>query len=269
MSDNEGEFIPPSNTIHCLNSKRQDFTVDVDWNMTVLDLKKKIEDIQKVSVNYQRVLRDLLPMENDKQLSEYEIKDGWHLNLIISSVTSAQPKKRPREPDQEEDEHPKSIRGSVGRSWDEIKVFITNLHGDSFCLHVKQTDTIDSIKDKIQDKIKVPVELIQLLMYDLELVGERQVQDYRVEQSDTMTLVVTEPEYELDVWIDLRRVVLMVRATDTLDDIKVRIQDTEGIPIEHQQFRRLVGILNDTSLTLAEHNIVGELAQVRLYDTRR
>lgn len=218
--------------------------------MTVLDLKKKIEEIQNVGVNYQTMLRDLLPMENDKQLSEYEIKDGWHLNLIISSVNSAHPKKRPREPDQEQDEHPKTIRGSVERSLDEVKVVITNLCGDSFSLHVRQSDTIDSIKDKIQDKIKVPV-------------------NYKVEPSDTTTLVITEPEYELDVHIDLRKVVLMVRATDTLDDVKVMIRDKEGIPIEHQQFKRTVGILDDTSCTLAEHNIVGELAQVQLYDTRR
>jgi hypothetical protein len=296
MSDEEGTFEPPTITIGFLNSERQQLSLKVEWDMTIEQVKSLIAKTTGIDPKFQRLLYDLNYLDDEMKLSQTRVEVGHHLNCIISTV---QAKKRPRPPAetasssskmkardsdieiQQEDQSNELVlkenasvvksraKGSVAEALDMFRIFIIFMSGETIVLDVKPTETILQAMEKIQKKCHIPTELQTLLFKDNVLDINRTFSEYGIERYDGLSLVITEPSYELDLWIDLRRVVLDVKGTHTLDDLKLMIQEKEGIPVEFQRFKRTYGFVEDTSQTLAELNIIGECAQVQLCDSRR
>lgn len=63
------------------------FTVDVDGDMTVLELKKKIQEATQHSIEQQTLVLVGKTLLDEKPLSFYpNIKDGTKINLVIKKI---------------------------------------------------------------------------------------------------------------------------------------------------------------------------------------
>jgi hypothetical protein len=64
----------------------ENFSLDVEKNITVSILKDKIEAIKKIDPRMQRLIFQGSPMINDYQLDKYNIKDNSIIHLILSMM---------------------------------------------------------------------------------------------------------------------------------------------------------------------------------------
>jgi len=100
-------------------------------------------------------------------------------------------------------------------------------------LRVEPTDTIDEIKDRVEDKTGIPKK-DQVLTFDgRPLDNDRKTLDeYGIQHQDTLDLEPMEIKVRTP---DGRVVDLIVDPEDTIDDVKKQVKKKLGIPPEHQR----------------------------------
>lgn len=62
------------------------FSLDVEKNITVSELKDKIQEIKKIDPRMQRLIFQGSPMINDYHLDKYNLKDNSIIYLILSMM---------------------------------------------------------------------------------------------------------------------------------------------------------------------------------------
>ena len=115
-----------------------------------------------------------------------------------------------------------------------MHIFINTLTGRVITLEVEASDRIETVNPKIYDIVGIPPEYQRLVFGGRTLENNRTLSDYNIEKESTIYLVTRWFDIHVNLIDKSKTVTLPVLYSQTVGNVKAKIDDEEHIPPDQQ-----------------------------------
>lgn len=135
-------------------------------------------------------------------------------------------------------------------------IVIEDFFGKKITLEVNASDTIECVKAKIQDMDGARPDEQHLVFARKQLEDCRTLAEYKIQKGSTLYMTVLGKYIHVDISGNMVRV--RFESSDTVADVKAKIEAREGVPAARQELWFGVKRLEENSRALADYGIERE-----------